>query len=102
MPIEGLNPREAQVLQRLQDVQARIEHDLAATDDPMLKRIEVSAATIVALTLVNELLPEPVQVQVRELLALHTDIWNADAPPLSGQTPRKPIGRRFLDRLHFS
>lgn len=79
----------------------RIEQDIAATSDHTLQRIEMDAATLVALSLVNELLPEHIQNTVQEIIRLHDTVWELDNPPTSHTTPRKPLGRRLIERISF-
>lgn len=89
------------IRQHLDDARASLEQDLAVSNDVTLKRIEVDAATVVTLSLVSELLPEPIQKQVTDLISLHEQVWNMDAPAVVGHTPRKPLGERLFHRFAF-
>jgi hypothetical protein len=99
---ETQTQRVERILQHLIEVHAHAEHDVTATTDEMLKRIEVDAATIVALSLIAELLPEPIQDQIQCIINLHEKVWNADTPPSPRVTPRKPLGERLIRRLASS
>ena len=101
MNSESQEQRETHVLQQLAQARAHIIEDIAATPDLSMKRIEAEAAIVVTLSIVNELLPEAVQEQVRAILSLHDQIWQLDTPPPGGTTPRKPLGRGWLGRLPF-
>ena len=93
--------KEARIYQHLMEAKKRIEQDIAETSDHSLKRIEADAATLVTLTLVNELLPEQIQREVRDIIQLHKNIWHLDTPPRDHTTPRKPLGQRLIERLTF-
>lgn len=98
---ETQSQRIERIRQQLNDTRISLERDLAASSDITLKRIEVDAATCVTLTQVSELLPEPIQKEVTELLSLHEQVWNMDAPAMVGHTPRKPLGERIFHRFAF-
>ncbi len=91
--------REERIHQHLAEVKQRIKQDIAATSDSTLRRIEVDAATMVTLSLVNELLPEHIQHQVQEIIDLHETIWNMDTAPTDSTTPRKPLGQSLIQRF---
>lgn len=91
--------REERIHHHLAEAKQRIEQDIAATSDSTLRRIEVDAATVVTLSLVNELLPERIQHQVQEIIDLHETIWNMDTSPTDNTTPRKPLGQRLIRRF---
>jgi hypothetical protein len=93
--------QEERVHHHLVEARKRIEQDIAETPDSMLRRIEVDAAAIVTLALVNELLPQNIQLQVQGIIDLHETIWNLDTLPTDNATPRKPLGQRLIRRFTF-
>jgi hypothetical protein len=93
--------KEERVYQHVTEAKKRIEQDIAETSEQALKRIEADAATLVTLALVSELLPEHIQSEVQDIITLHENIWNLDTPPHDNTTPRKPLGRRLIERLTF-
>ncbi|GCE06891.1 hypothetical protein [Dictyobacter aurantiacus] len=99
--VETQSQRLERIRRQLDDTRASLERDLAISSDVTLNRIEVDAATVVTLSLVSELLPESVQKQVEEVISLHEQVWNTDAPAVVGQTPRKPLGERIFHRFAF-
>lgn len=98
---ETQSQRLERISQHLDEARTSLEQDLAASSDVTLKRIEIDAATVVTLSLVSELLPEPIQKRVTEIISLHEQVWNMDTPAVVGHTPRKPLGERLFHRFAF-
>ncbi len=84
------------------EIQERIRQQLAGVIDCMeqaisskneveWKRIQADAATTAVLATVAELLPEPIQEQIRTIISLHEKTWNIDLPSAEGETPHKPL-----------
>ena len=98
---ETQEQREERIYHHLIDAKKRIEQDIAETSDTNMKRIEIDAAMVVTLALVIELLPEHIQNEIQEIIHLHGTVWALDAPPTDSTTPRKPLGKRLIERLNI-
>ena len=99
---ETQEQREERIYHHLVAAKKRIEQDIAETTDTAMKRIEIDAAMVVTLSLVNELLPENIQKEIQEIMHLHGTVWALDTPPTDNTTPRKPLGQRLIERFHQS
>jgi hypothetical protein len=93
--------KEERIRKRLEVVRDSVEQDIISTADITMKRLEVDAATVVTLSIIVELLPEKLQKHIGEIIRLHEEVWNRDFPPAGGLTPRKPLGRRLLEKFNF-
>lgn len=93
--------KEERIRKHLEAVRDRVEQDVVSTADITMKRLEVDAATVVALSIVAELMSEGLQEQIRELIRLHEEVWNRDLPSTENLTPRKPLGRRLFEKFCF-
>jgi hypothetical protein len=98
---ESQAQQEERVHHHLVEARKRIEQDIAETSDSTLRRIEVDAAAVVTLSLVSELLPQNIRLQVQGIIDLHETIWSLDTPPIDNATPRKPLGQRLIRRFAF-
>ena len=97
--IETQEQKQDRIHKHLDTMIARMQQVTDAPTDVMLKRIEVDAAAIAALTVISELLPEPLQQQVRTIVALHEETWNINMPVDEGETPRKPLTAELLEQV---
>ncbi len=98
---ESAEQREERIRRHLIEARARIEEDLAETEDIFMKRIEADAATVVTLSIIKELLPSSVREHVQAIINLHEEVWSSDSAVAPGITPRKPLGERLLQRFSF-
>ena len=96
---ETIEQREERIRRHLVEVRARIEEDLAETEDTCMKRIEADAATVVTLSIIKELLPNQIREHVQAIIDSHEEVWSQDSVVASGMTPRKPLGERLLHRF---
>ncbi len=99
MMSETAEQKEERIRRHLVEVRARIEADLAGTEDTFMQRIEADAATVVTLSIIKELLPNQVREHVQAIIDLHEEVWSLDSAVAPGITPRKPLGERLLHRF---
>jgi hypothetical protein len=91
--------QQERISRQLQSVITRLQQEIEAPADILMKRIEADAATIAVLALVAELLPEPICEQIRTIVTLHEKTWKIDLPTEEGATPRKPLANALLDQV---
>lgn len=97
--IEIDEQKQKDIHKHLEGVINRMEQVIDSPVEVAIKRIEVDAATIAALAVVSELLPELIQEQVRAIVTLHEKTWNIDMPAVEGETPRKPLSQELIDTI---
>ena len=98
---EKLEHKEERIYKHLEVIRDSVKQGIMSTGDIIMKRLEVDAATVVALSIVVELLPERLQEYVREIIRLHEEVWNKDLPAEEGLTPRTPLNRRLFEKFNF-
>jgi hypothetical protein len=95
--------RQAQKQERirthLEEVIGRMEQAITSKNELEWKRIQVDAATTAVLATVAELLPAPIQEQVRTIISLHEKTWNIDMSSAEGETPHKPLSEELLEAV---
>jgi len=94
-PIESEEQKQERIHKHLQGVIGRMEQVIDSPTEVLMKRIEVDAATIAVLAVVSDLLPEPIQEQIRTIIRLHEKTWKIDIPAEEGETPRIPLSEEF-------
>jgi hypothetical protein len=87
------------VRKHLEGVIKRMEQIIDSPIEIALKRIDVDAATIAALAVISELLPEQIQQQIRTIVALHEKTWKLDLPAVAGETQHKPLSEELMDTV---
>ena len=70
-----MQQQEKDVLKFLTWQQAHLENDIQPLPDAVEKRTRADTAVIEALNVAKSLLPEPVQIEIEKILALHTEMW---------------------------
>jgi hypothetical protein len=55
--------------------QAHLENDIQPLPDAVEKHARADTAVIEAFKITKGLLPEPVQIEIEKILALHTEMW---------------------------
>jgi hypothetical protein len=99
--IESEEQKQERIHKHLEGVIDRMEQVIDSPTEVLMKRIEVDAATIAVLAVVSELLPEPVQEQIRTIVGLHEKTWKIDIPVEEGETPRKPLPEELIDAITY-
>lgn len=97
--IEIDEQKQEDIHKHLEGMIHRMEQVIDSPIEVATKRIEVDAATMAALAVVSELLPELIQEQVRIIVTLHEKTWNIDIPAVEGETPRKPLPQELIDTI---
>jgi hypothetical protein len=87
------------IRQQLARVIDRMEQAISSKNEVEWKRIQADAATSAVLATVAELLPEPIQEQIRTIISLHEKTWNIDLPSAEGETPHKPLSEELIDAI---
>ena len=99
--IESEKQKQERIHKHLEGVIDRMEQVIDSPTEVLVKRIEVDAAAIAVLAVVSELLPEPVQKQIRTIVGLHEKTWGIDIPAEEGETPRKPLPEELVDAITY-
>ncbi|SRR5258708_37829202 len=99
--IESEKQNQERIHKHLQGVIDRMEQVIDSPTEVLMKRIEVDTATIAVLAVVSELLPEPIQEQIRTIIRLHEKTWKIDIPAEEGETPRNPLSEELSDAITY-
>jgi hypothetical protein len=87
------------IRQQLAGVIDRMEQAISSKNEVEWKRIQADAATTAVLATVAELLPEPIQEQIRTIISLHEKTWNIDLPSAEGETPHKQLSEELIEAI---
>ena len=96
---ERQEQKQERIRTHLEEVIGRMEQAINSKNELEWKRIQVDAATTAVLATVAELLPVPIQEQVRTIISLHEKTWNIDMPSAEGETPHKPVSEALMDAI---
>src|SRR5260370_18794369 len=99
--IESEKQKQERIHKHLEGVIDRMEQVIDSPTEVLMKRIEVDAPTIAVLAVVSELLPEPIQKQIRTIAGLHEKTWRIDLPAEEGETPRIPLSKEVIDAITY-
>src|SRR5258708_13061177 len=99
--IESEKQKQERIHKHLEGVIGRMEQVIDSPTEVLMKRIEVDAAAIAVLAVVSELLPEPVQKQIRTIAGLNAKTCSIDIPPEEWATPRIPLSEDVIDAITY-